>query len=165
MESPEHHALDPRVLAQAVDHFIEARWRGEDRAASSFAVWFEAHWSEAAPPEPEDPPDAASVLAGSGGGIRWYLRDEAIRGYVARRESGCYLVPRDDIMPAIAPPWDASADPEPGTDRLLRHTLEARDIVAFPSHRRGEHMTQPDAVDGPEVVASALYLETAPAAW
>ena len=165
MESPEDNTLDPRVLAQAVDHFIEARWRGEDREASSFAAWFEAHWSEAAPPEPEDPPDAASVLAGSGGGIRWYLRDEAIRGYVARRESGCYLVPRDDVVPAIVSPREASADPHMAADRLLRQAADPGTSTAFPSYRRGEHMTAPAAADSPEVVATVVYLETAPAGW
>lgn len=165
MESLEQHGLDPRLLAQAVDHFIEARWRGEDRAASSFAAWFEAHWSEAAPPEPEDSPDAASVLAGSGGGIRWYLRDEAIRGYVARRESGCYLVPRDDVVPAIAAPWDTAEGAIGDSDRLLHQAAGPRDVVAFPSPQRGGHKTAPDAAEDPEVVSAVLYLETAPAGW
>jgi hypothetical protein len=100
--------LSPQNLALAYDRLIAARWRGEDAAADVCAAWFEAHWTVQAPPEPDDPPGAASVLGGAGHGIRWYARDRIIFGYVTGRP-GCYRVSTSDAIPAVTPPWEMLA--------------------------------------------------------
>jgi hypothetical protein len=170
MEPQEHHALDPHRLAQAVDRFIEARWRGEEQAASCFASWFEAHWTEGAPPEPNDPPDAASLLAGSGGGIRWYQRDDVIRGYVARQEVGCYLISRDDDVPPIPAPWDVFPNAAEAGEVQRHDVVMSGRVMAFRGDRRaatpqGTARETADATDAEDVVAAVRYLETVPAGW
>jgi hypothetical protein len=114
--------LSPQSLARAYDRFVSARWRGDDEAADTFAAWFESHWTGEAPPEPADPPEAASVLGGAGTGIRWYARQDVVLGYVSGRGSGCYLVAASEIAPPLASTRPAApAHPVP-VDRLLDET-------------------------------------------
>jgi hypothetical protein len=108
--------LDPQQLALAYDRLIAARWRGDDAAADTCAKWFEAHWVFQAPPEPEDPPGAASVLGGSGHGIRWYARDRYILGYVTGRAGGCYRVAAQDAIPVVTAPWEILSSPHLSAD-------------------------------------------------
>ena len=76
---------------------------------ASHAAWFEAHWTIQAPPEPSEPPSAASVLAGAGSGIRWYAQDHVVFGYVSSRRDGCYRVTSDDAVPVLVAPWEVVA--------------------------------------------------------
>jgi hypothetical protein len=101
--------VDPEQLARAFDRVIAAHWRGQDDVAVSGAAWFEAHWTGQAPPEPSEPPSAASVLAGAGSGIRWYAQDHVVFGYVSGRSDGCYRVSGDDEVPVLAAPWEILA--------------------------------------------------------
>ena len=106
-----HPDVSPRELARTYDRLIAARWRGEDETADSCSAWFEAHWTVQAPPEPDEPPGAASVLGGSGTGIRWYERDSVVLGYVTGRPGGCYWVTVGEMVPALEEPWEI-ADPQ-----------------------------------------------------
>lgn len=115
-------ALNPQELARVYDRFISARWRGEDGAADTFASWIEAHWTGQAPPEPVGPPDGASVLGGSGAGIRWYERDDVLLGYVSRRGGGCYRVATSEAAPTLNAPWDTAPARAAVTDRVVRLT-------------------------------------------
>jgi hypothetical protein len=93
-------------------------------------MWFEAHWSDQAPPEPEEPPESTSFLGGAGSGIRWYICDEAVLGYVARRDDGCYRVRTSEAMPSLVASWDVlerEATRQPDADYLLRHTGASTD--------------------------------------
>src|SRR4051794_6224146 len=101
--------VDPEQLARTFDRVIAAHWRGQDDVAVSGAAWCEAHWTLQAPPEPSEPPSAASVLAGAGSGIRWYAQDEAVLGYISGRTDGCYRVTSDDPVPVLAAPWEVLA--------------------------------------------------------
>jgi len=101
--------VDPEQLARAFDRVIAAHWRGQDDVAVSGAAWFEAHWTGQAPPEPSEPPSAASVLAGAGTGIRWYAQDDVVLGYVSGRRDGCYRVASDDPVPVLVAPWEVLA--------------------------------------------------------
>jgi hypothetical protein len=117
--------VSPRDLALAYDRVVSAHWRGETEAATAIGTWFEAHWSDQAPPEPDDPPESTSILGGAGTGIRWYTRDEAVLGYVSRRDDGCYRVRTSEAMPPLMASWDVleqEATQRPDTDLLLRHT-------------------------------------------
>jgi hypothetical protein len=98
--------VSPRQIALTYDRVVSAHWRGETDTATTLDAWFEAHWSDQAPPEPEAPPEGTSVLGDSGAGIRWYARDEAVLGYVSRRPNGCYRVPMREAMPALKASWD-----------------------------------------------------------
>ena len=93
--------VSPRQIALTYDRVVSAHWRGETDTATTLDAWFEAHWSDQAPPEPDAPPEGTSVLGDSGAGIRWYARDEAILGYVSRRPNGCYRVPMREAVPAL----------------------------------------------------------------
>jgi hypothetical protein len=101
--------VDPEQLARTFDRVIAAHWRGQDDVAVSGAAWFEAHWTIQAPPEPSEPPSAASVLAGAGSGIRWYAQDHVVFGYVSSRRDGCYRVTSDDAVPVLVAPWEVVA--------------------------------------------------------
>jgi hypothetical protein len=117
--------VSPRQVALTYDRVVSAHWRGETDMATAFDAWFEAHWSDQAPPEPDAPAEGTSVLGDSGAGIRWYARDEAILGYVSRRPDGCYRVPTREVLPALVASWDIlemEATRQPDTDDLLRHT-------------------------------------------
>jgi len=98
--------VSPRQIALTYDRVVSAHWRGETDTATSLDAWFEAHWSDQAPPEPDAPPEGTSVLGASGAGIRWYARDEAVLGYVSRRPNGCYRVPMREAVPALKASWD-----------------------------------------------------------
>jgi len=115
--------VSPRQIALTYDRVVSAHWRGETDTATTLDAWFEAHWSDQAPPEPDAPPEGTSVLGDSGAGIRWYARDEAILGYVSRRPNGCYRVPMREAVPALMTSWDIlqlEAMRQPDTDLLVR---------------------------------------------
>jgi hypothetical protein len=114
--------VNPRQIALTYDRVISAHWRGETDTAAPLDSWFEAQWSDQAPPEPDAPPEGTSVLGDSGAGIRWYARDEAVLGYVSRRPNGCYRVPMREAVPALRASWDIlqlEAVRQPDTDRLI----------------------------------------------
>ena len=116
--------VSPRQVALTFDRVVSAHWRGETDTATAFDEWFEAHWTDQAPPEPDAPPEGTSVLGGSGAGIRWYARDEAVLGYVSRRHDGCFRVPLREALPALMASWDIlelEATRQPDTDQLLDH--------------------------------------------
>ena len=98
--------VSPRQIALTYDRVISAHWRGETDTATALDAWFEAHWSDQAPPEPDAPPEGTSVLGDSGAGIRWYACDEVVLGYVSRRPNGCYRVPMREAVPALKASWD-----------------------------------------------------------
>ena len=115
--------VSPRELALTYDRVVSAHWRGETDTATTLDAWFEAHWSDQAPPEPDAPPEGTSVLGDSGAGIRWYARDEVVLGYVSRRPNGCYRVPMREAVPALMDSWDIlelEAVRQPDTDLLVR---------------------------------------------
>ncbi|MCC2628849.1 MAG: hypothetical protein K0S14_2499 [Thermomicrobiales bacterium] len=114
--------ISPRQIALTYDRVVSAHWRGETDTATALDAWFEAHWSDQAPPEPDAPPEGTSVLGDSGAGIRWYERDEAVLGYVSRRPNGCYRVAVREAVPALRASWDileVEAVRQPDTDRLI----------------------------------------------
>ena len=115
--------LSPEELARVYDRFVSARWRGEDEAADAFATWFEAHWTGQAPPEPDDPPQGASLLGGSGAGIRWYARNDVVLGYVTGRSDGCYRVDAGEEIPSLTAPWDALPSNRSQTDQVISHRV------------------------------------------
>ena len=115
--------VSPRQIALTYDRVVSAHWRGETDTATTLDAWFEAHWSDQAPPEPDVPPEGTSVLGDSGAGIRWYTRDDAVLGYVSRRPNGCYRVPVREAVPALKASWDVlelEVVRQPGTDLLVR---------------------------------------------
>ena len=115
--------VNPSQIALTYDRVISAHWRGETDTAAPLDSWFEAHWSDQAPPEPDAPPEGTSVLGDAGAGIRWYARDEAVLGYVSRRPNGCYRVPMREAVPALRASWDIlqlEAVRQPDTDVLVR---------------------------------------------
>ena len=117
--------VSPRQIALTYDRVISAHWRGETDTATAFDEWFEAHWSDQAPPEPDAPPEGTSVLGDSGAGIRWYARDATVLGYVSRRPDGCYRVLMREALPALLASWDIlelEAARQPNRDQLLRQT-------------------------------------------
>jgi hypothetical protein len=128
--------VSPRQIALTYDRVVSAHWRGETDMAAAFDTWFEAHWSEQAPPEPDTPPEGTSVLGDSGAGIRWYARDATVLGYVSRRPGGCYRVPMREALPSLMASWDIlefEAARQPDTDHLLRHTGTSP-LPASPDH-------------------------------
>ena len=117
--------VSPRQIALTYDRVVSAHWRGETDSATALDAWFEAHWSDEAPPEPEAPPEGTSVLGDSGAGIRWYARDDLVLGYVSRRPDGCYRVTMREAVPSLKASWDLlelEAARQPDADHLLRHT-------------------------------------------
>jgi hypothetical protein len=115
--------VSPRQIALTYDRVISAHWRGETDTATPLDAWFEAHWSDQAPPEPDAPPEGTSVLGDSGAGIRWYARGEVVLGYASRRPNGCYRVPMREAVPALRASWDIlqfEAVRQPDTDVLVR---------------------------------------------
>lgn len=115
--------VSPRQIALTYDRVVSAHWRGETDTATTLDAWFEAHWTDQAPPEPDAPPEGTSVLGDSGAGIRWYARDEAVLGYVSRRPHGCYRVPMSEAVPTLRDSWDVlqlEAVGQPVTDLLVR---------------------------------------------
>src|ERR687894_3306016 len=122
---PADSLVSPRQIALTYDRVISAHWRGETDTASALDAWFEAHWSDQAPPEPETPPGGTSILGDSGAGIRWYVCDDVVLGYVSRRRNGCYRVPMREAVPSLKASWDLlelEAARQPDTDYLLHHT-------------------------------------------
>jgi hypothetical protein len=100
------------------DAFVAASWRGADASAAAGVAWFEAHWTGQAPPEPDEPPAAASLFGAAGHGIRWYARGDLLLGY-AGRAGGCYQVTPSELPPAVPDPWECEAVASPEEDRLL----------------------------------------------
>ena len=116
--------VSPRQVALTYDRVVSAHWRGETDTATAFDEWFEAHWSDQAPPEPDAPPEGTSVLGDAGAGIRWYTRDATVLGYVSRRPGGCYRVPMREALPVLLASWDVlerEAARRSDTDHLVRH--------------------------------------------
>ncbi|HLL50987.1 MAG TPA: hypothetical protein VK356_09995 [Thermomicrobiales bacterium] len=132
--------VSPRQIALTYDRVVSAHWRGETDTATAFDAWFEAHWSDQAPPEPDTPPEGTSVLGDSGAGIRWYARDATVLGYVSRRPNGCYRVPMREALPALMASWDVlelEAARQPDTDQMLRQT-GTRPLPAQPTSNQRE---------------------------
>lgn len=138
--------VSPRQIALTYDRVVSAHWRGETDTASALDAWFEAHWSEQAPPEPEAPPEGTSVLGDSGAGIRWYVCDDVVLGYASRRRDGCYRVPMREAVPSLKDSWDLlelEAARQPDTDHLLHQTGTSQ-RPASPDHRA---LNEPDAAE------------------
>ena len=138
--------VSPRQIALTNECVISAHWRGETDTASALDAWFEAHWSDQAPPEPEAPPEGTSVLGGSGAGIRWYARDDVVLGYVSRRPDGCYRVAMQESVPSFQASWDLlqlEATRRPDRDYLLHHTSTSH-VPAPPGHGAP---SEPDAAE------------------
>jgi len=138
--------VSPRQIALTYDRVVSAHWRGETDTASALDAWFEAHWSEQAPPEPDAPPEGTSVLGGSGAGIRWYARDDVVLGYVSRRADGCYRVPMREAVPSFRASWDLleiEAARRPDTDYLLHHA----GTTPLPASRDHRALSAPDAME------------------
>jgi len=117
--------VNPRQIALTYDRVVSAHWRGETDTATTLDAWFEAHWSDQAPPEPDAAPEGTSVLGDSGAGIRWYARDEAVLGYVSRRPNGCYRVPMRESVPTLRASWDVlqlEAVRQPDVDLRVRNS-------------------------------------------
>jgi hypothetical protein len=117
--------VSPRQIALTYDRVVSAHWRGETDTATALDAWFQAHWSEQAPPEPDAPPEGTSVLGDSGAGIRWYTRNETVVGYISRRPDGCYRVPLREAVPPLQDSWDIlelEAVRQPDTDLLVCHS-------------------------------------------
>ena len=169
--------VSPRDLALAYDRVVSAHWRGETEAATAIGTWFEAHWSDHAPPEPDAPPEGTSVLGGGGSGIRWYTCDEAVLGYVARRDDGCYRVRTTEALPSFMASWDIlelEATRQPDADHLLQQTgaspatarskgAERQPAArlpgaqdAVPEKREASVLEEPDARDRHDGKADAL---------
>jgi hypothetical protein len=145
-DSADPSVVSPRQIALTYDRVVSAHWRGETDTATAFDAWFEAHWSDQAPPEPEAPPEGTSVLGDSGAGIRWYARDATILGYASRRRGGCYRVPMREALPALMASWDIlelEATRQPDTDEVLRHTGPSPLPASPDRHAPGE----PDAAE------------------
>jgi len=142
--------VSPRQLALTYDRVVSAHWRGETDTAIALDTWFEAHWSDQAPPEPDAPPEGTSVLGDSGAGIRWYARDEAVLGYVSRRPDGCYRVRMREAVPAFMASWDIlelEAVRQPDEDQLLP-----------PARDRGKSVVQESA--GSEMLVAVHVFES-----
>jgi hypothetical protein len=134
----------PRQIALTYDRVVSAHWRGETDTASAFDAWFEAHWSNQAPPEPEAPPEGTSVLGDSGAGIRWYVCDDVVLGFVTRRPDGCYRVPMREAVPSLEASWDLlelEAARQPDSDYLLDHSSTHSLPAALDHHP----LSEPDA--------------------
>jgi hypothetical protein len=163
--------VSPRQVALTYDRVVSAHWRGETDTATAFDEWFEAHWSDQAPPEPDAPPEGTSVLGGSGAGIRWYARDEAVLGYVSSRPDGCYRVPMREALPALMASWDIlelEAARQPGTDQLLDQQTGTSPLSAIGPDATAQRAqdsegsaTQEPAV--PEMLVAVHILETSAA--
>jgi hypothetical protein len=93
----------PHSLADLYDPHLASAWRG-DEPPSPIGDWLDARWTAGGPSEPESPPEAVSVLGGSGSGIRWYTVGESILGFVTGRPRGCYMVARDERPPHLPTP-------------------------------------------------------------
>jgi len=138
----------PRQIALTYDRVVSAHWRGETDTASALDAWFETHWSNQAPPEPEAPPEGTSVLGDSGAGIRWYVCDDVVLGFVSRRPEGCYRVPMREAVPSLKASWDLlelEAARQPDSDYLLDHT-GTRPLPAALDHCM---LSEPDAPEQP----------------
>lgn len=128
--------VNPRQIALTYDRVISAHWRGETDSANALDTWFEAHWSDQAPPEPEAPPEGTSVLGDSGSGIRWYALGDVVLGYVSRRPDGCYRVLTQEAMPPFQASWDLleiEASRRSDTDYLVHHSGASHTLGA-PEH-------------------------------
>jgi hypothetical protein len=153
--------VSPRQLALTYDRVVSAHWRGETDTATALDAWFEAHWSEQAPPEPDAPPEGTSVLGDSGAGIRWYARDEAVLGYVSRRPDGCYRVRMREAVPTFNASWDIlelEAVRQPNEDRLLRHErVREKSVAQEPAGSEmlvAVHVFESNAAENPSGVAA-----------
>jgi len=150
--------VSPRQIALTYDRVVSAHWRGETDTATTLDAWFEAHWSDQAPPEPDAPPEGTSVLGDSGAGIRWYARDEAVLGYVSRRPNGCYRVPMREAVPALRASWDVlqlEAVRQPDRDLLARDSERnsAQEPEISDAHV-GVHFFEATAAENPSGAAA-----------
>jgi hypothetical protein len=62
----ENAVLTPDDLARHYDGYVTAFRRGAMTGVERFDVWLESFWAGEAPPEPDTPPDALSILDGAG---------------------------------------------------------------------------------------------------
>ena len=150
--------VSPKQIALTYDRVVSAHWRGETDTATTLDAWFQAHWSEQAPPEPDAPPEGTSVLGDSGAGIRWYTRDEAVVGYISRRPDGCYRVPLREAVPALQDSWDIlelEAVRQPDTDLLVCHSEgDAAQETAISDMHLAVHIFDTAAAENPSGVAA-----------
>ncbi len=96
----------PRLTARAMAHlyteYLSALWRGDD--VSAITTWLEARWNHQGPHQPEDTPDAVSLLGGAAVGenrISWYQHDDAILGYQSGQRHGAYRIPTSETPPPL----------------------------------------------------------------
>jgi hypothetical protein len=93
--------LTPLRVAIAYDRCAGAIWEGDAGTVRAGVAWFEAWWTDDAPPEPRLWPHAISLEAGTGTAIRWYAEGDLILGYVPRRTQGCYRIPASAVLPRL----------------------------------------------------------------
>jgi hypothetical protein len=90
-------------FAERVSAALSGRWNGTTQTTD----WIDAYWTAAATPEPDDPPQAVSLL-GNLPVIRWYRRGDTVVGYAHGRRDGCYVVPTAAALRHIAPAFTPS---------------------------------------------------------
>ena len=94
--------LTARAMARLYTDYLSALWRGDDVA--DVTTWLEARWSHHGPPQPEDTPDAVSLLGEPAGGenrVRWYQRGNTILGYPSGQRRGAYRIPATETPPSL----------------------------------------------------------------
>lgn len=150
--------VNPKELALTYDRIISAHWRGETDAVVTFGTWFEAHWSNQAPPEPDDPPEGTSILAGAGSGIRWYARGGYVFGYASPGNQGCYRIATTEAVPVLTTPWDLAPQHQTPTDLLIHQThVLAPGVLPADSER---HFAAPDSpIQGEATGGHGIELE------
>lgn len=94
--------ISAHYLATRYDQYAADLWLGKNACAVLFVTWLARYWSEA-PAEPDTPPDAISLLGGTGRGIHWYETDAVVLGYVRDWDGAfCYRVPKTAVLPPRA---------------------------------------------------------------
>jgi hypothetical protein len=83
-----YHLRHADAIAERASTALARHWQD----ASPSGNWFDAYWSAAATPEPDEPPQAVTLL-GNLPAIRWYRRGDSLIGYAHGRHDGCYVVP------------------------------------------------------------------------
>lgn len=153
----ENKPVSPSEIALTYDRVVSAHWRGETEGATTVGNWFESHWSDQAPPEPDDPPEGMSILGGAGSGIRWYTHDDVIIGIVSQRRDGYYRVRKSEALPSLIDSWDIlerEATRQLDADHLLGPatgssvvTHSMRDVRQSHAQRQSIQIAAPDERD------------------
>jgi hypothetical protein len=86
--------MNAAQLAAIYDEHLTQIWRNGSGHPALDRGWLEQWWTADCPKEPNSPPDATSILAAGGAGIRWRETDTELLGYVPSRIGGCYRVPK-----------------------------------------------------------------------